>query len=290
MTYRTIPTISVIALLGLVSCGDNTKSELAVSNSTLATIAASDTTATTGATATTAATATTSATSNMAEAVRNLAWGDNVTITIDETAGTWTISGNGRPDQDLPAQYLIPKAGVDARTVTLDILEVGATSDQEVPFTWTLPLEPQLAAGSTSMFGAVAVASSGGYINDPYEADQATIALESNFVIDGIGFIDDCNGHFNPMGYHYHGIPTCITAEIDQPGQHSSLLGFAIDGFPVYGPQDTDGNEVTDLDDCQGHFGPTPEFPGGVYHYHLTTTFPYTTLCLSGTPAVHMNH
>jgi len=277
MTYRTIPALSAIALLGLVGCGDDSTTQSTVSDSTQTTAAASDTTATTG-------------TTNMAEAVRNLAWGDNVTITIDEAAGTWTISGNGRPSHDLPAQYLLPKAGVDARTVTLDILEVGDTPDQKVPFTWTLPLEPQLAASSTSMFGAVAVASSGGYINDPYEGDQATIALEGNFVIDGTGFIDDCNGHFNPAGYHYHAIPTCITAEIDQPGQHSSLLGFAIDGFPVYGPQDTDGTEVTGLDECQGHFGPTPEFPEGVYHYHLTTTFPYTTLCLSGTPAVHMNH
>ena len=277
MTYRTIPTLSAITLLGLVSCGVDTESQAATNNSTVATVATSATTAATG-------------TTNMAEAIRSLAWGDNVTITIDEAAGTWTISGNGRPSHDLPAQYLVPKAGVDARTVTLDILEVGSTSDQEVPFTWTLPLEPELAASSTSMFGAVAVAISGGYINDPYEGDQKTIALEGNFIIDGVGFIDDCNGHFNPAGYHYHAIPTCITAEIDEAGQHSSILGFAIDGFPVYGPQDTDGIEVTDLDQCQGHFGATPEFPEGVYHYHLTTTFPYTTLCLSGTPAVLMNH
>jgi hypothetical protein len=43
-----------------------------------------------------------------------------------------------------------------------------------------------------------------------------------------------------------------------------------------------DGTEETDLDECRGRVGATPEFPDGVYHYHLTTTFPYTTLCLSG--------
>ena len=96
-----------------------------------------------------------------------------------------------------------------------------------------------------------------------------------------------------PVGWHLESLPrdsTCITSEINQPGQHSSLLGFAIDGFPVYGPQGSDGHEVTDLDECQGHFGPTPEIPEGVYHYHLTTTLPYTTLCLAGTPAVQMSH
>ena len=29
-----------------------------------------------------------------------------------------------------------------------------------------------------------------------------------------------------------------------------------------------------DLDECNGHFGPTREFPGGIYHYHATATFP----------------
>ena len=150
-------------------------------------------------------------------------------------------------------------------------------------------MTPTLAASPTNLFGPLAVASSGAVINDPYEGDQRTIAVEANFMIDGVGFIDDCNGHFNPMGYHYHGIPRCITTKVDQPGAHSSLVGFAIDGFPVYGPNDTGGNEVTRLDACRGHVGPTREFPNGVHHYHLTSTFPYTTLCLSGTPA-HTAH
>ena len=153
-------------------------------------------------------------------------------------------------------------------------------------------LNPTLADAATNLFGPVAIATSGGWINDPYEADQATIAVESNFTIDGVDFLDDCSGHFNLMGYHDHGIRYCLTAEIDTTGQHSALLGFAADGFPVYGPQGTDGSEVADLDDCRGEFGPTPEFPDGVYHYHLTTVFPYTTLCLSGTVAesAHAGH
>ena len=232
------------------------------------------------------------AASTMIAAIESVDWPSNVTVSIDEGAGTWTITTNGRPSHELPDQYLLPKAGVDATTVTLDILEIGSTPTQEVAGSWTLTLTPTLADAATNLFGPVAIATSGGWINDPYEADQATIAVESNFTIDGVDFLDDCSGHFNPMGYHYHGIPYCMTTEIDTTGQHSALLGFAADGFPVYGPQGTDGSEVTGLDDCRGEYGPTPEFPDGIYHYHLTTVFPYTTLCLSGTVAesAHAGH
>jgi len=34
------------------------------------------------------------------------------------------------------------------------------------------------------------------------------------------------------------------------------------------------------LDQCNGHYGPTPEFPDGVYHYHITKTFPYIPRCI----------
>jgi len=43
------------------------------------------------------------------------------------------------------------------------------------------------------------------------------------------------------------------------------------------------------LDVCNGHFGPTPEFPDGIYHYHSTMMngegdmgFPYFLLCYHG--------
>jgi hypothetical protein len=43
------------------------------------------------------------------------------------------------------------------------------------------------------------------------------------------------------------------------------------------------------LDVCNGHFGPTPEFPEGIYHYHSTMMngesdmgFPYFLLCYHG--------
>jgi hypothetical protein len=38
-----------------------------------------------------------------------------------------------------------------------------------------------------------------------------------------------------------------------------------------------------DLDECNGRTGVTPEFPGGIYHYVVTDTWPYVHRCVKGT-------
>ena len=40
-----------------------------------------------------------------------------------------------------------------------------------------------------------------------------------------------------------------------------------------------------DLDECNGRFGATPEFPDGTYYYVLTDEFPYIPRCFQGTPS-----
>lgn len=40
-----------------------------------------------------------------------------------------------------------------------------------------------------------------------------------------------------------------------------------------------------DLDECNGRFGVTPEFPLGIYHYFITDTYPFIQRCVKGTPA-----
>lgn len=37
-----------------------------------------------------------------------------------------------------------------------------------------------------------------------------------------------------------------------------------------------------DLDDCNGRFGVTPEFPAGIYYYMITDTYPYASRCVKG--------
>jgi hypothetical protein len=37
-----------------------------------------------------------------------------------------------------------------------------------------------------------------------------------------------------------------------------------------------------DLDDCNGRTGVTPEFPGGIYYYMATDSYPYFSRCIKG--------
>ena len=40
-----------------------------------------------------------------------------------------------------------------------------------------------------------------------------------------------------------------------------------------------------DLDQCNGRYGATPEFPKGIYQYFITDSFPYIQRCVFGTPS-----
>ena len=96
---------------------------------------------------------------------------------------------------------------------------------------------------------------------------------------------DSCHGH--PAGplYHYHDVTTCIA----DPGTgHSALLGYARDGFGIYGNRGENGTPLTnaDLDVCHGHTHAIL-WDGVVltmYHYHATKEYPYTLGCYRGTP------
>jgi hypothetical protein len=39
-----------------------------------------------------------------------------------------------------------------------------------------------------------------------------------------------------------------------------------------------------DLDECNGRTGVTPEFPGGIYHYYATDSYPFLQRCVKGQP------
>jgi len=92
-----------------------------------------------------------------------------------------------------------------------------------------------------------------------------------------------CGGHVTPpVGpgpqYHYHKASTCD--HVETVGDHGPLLGYANDGFGIYGFQDIDGTSPV-VDECNGHFGPVSNDKLGevVYHYHIheTTTLPSMT-------------
>jgi hypothetical protein len=83
-----------------------------------------------------------------------------------------------------------------------------------------------------------------------------------------------CGGHVTPPvgpgpGYHYHKAADC--QNISTPGTHGPLIGFAADGFGIYGYGDYAGEPV--LDECHGHFGKVPDRDGVVYHYHASDEY-----------------
>lgn len=98
---------------------------------------------------------------------------------------------------------------------------------------------------------------------------------------------DGCNGHPERQGeYHYHNYSDCFVDTASGPNGHSDLIGYALDGFGIFGLYDAGGDILTtsDLDACHGHTGPV-EWDGEVvemYHYHFTQDYPYTLGCFAG--------
>lgn len=165
------------------------------------------------------------------------------------------------------------------------------------------------------------------YNNSPscewrYEAITAGIA-KGAYQWSWLG--SDCNnGHVQPNGnYHYHGLPESLINKLGDTGQKMVLMGYAADGFPIYGrwgystasnatsaikrikgsyrlksgtrpsgPGGTyDGSFIQDweyvkglgdVDECNGRFGVTPQYPNGIYHYYLTDSYPFIPSCVYG--------
>ena len=130
-----------------------------------------------------------------------------------------------------------------------------------------IPINPQEASShSYTQLGPIGVAINGVALFNQYAGPNRALG-------DEINSFDQYNGHPQQSGmYHYHVEPLHITTEEGEDG----LIGFLLDGFPVYGPYEN-GKLVTndDLDQYHGHFGPTKEYPNGIYHYHITSDSPY---------------
>ena len=142
-------------------------------------------------------------------------------------------------------------------------------------FTFRLPLEPKLADKITrAPMGPIGTALNGVVFFNPFEMGGQN-AVEGYSEV----WLDSCCGHPQQTGvYHYHKYPTCVKSPFADDGkQHSPVIGFAWDGFPLYGPYDAAGVMAKDLkgdralDVCNGH---KDEARG--YHYHVTPgRFPY---------------
>jgi hypothetical protein len=217
-------------------------------------------------------------------------WGKNIEITIGEDS--FRYASKGLPNHEMPDQYVVPKGNNQPPFGTDDDsdFEVLNTKDfvKETPIDVTITMSPVYSDRVTQTdLGMIGVIISGSRLFNDYENPQRTVvAIDDQRRIGSAAFLDDCNAH--PLqsghGYHYHGVPECIM-HAGAKGEHSPIVGVLLDGFPVYGQKGENGVEMTNetLDECSGHIGPTPEFPQGIYHYHLTSDkAPYSIDCYHG--------
>jgi phosphatidylethanolamine-binding protein (PEBP) family uncharacterized protein len=146
---------------------------------------------------------------------------------------------------------------------------------------WKIPLTPAIAAAPTSVVdGPVGVAINGVPIFNPCKQGGC-----QNGDTKVLGELDSCNGHAGRADdYHYHAAPTCLMAEQAASYWDTHPLGWALDGFAIFGYRDADGSTAARDSICGGNRSAVVNAPSG-YSYHVTDLSPYVLSCLVGTPS-----
>jgi hypothetical protein len=186
-------------------------------------------------------------------------WGDGTTATV-------VLQSGGEPDHNSPYFFMTDPRYEPYNGPNPNYMQ---NPNHILPQTIELhiPLEPQEATvHQATPLGPIGVALNGVPFFNQYAGPNQPLTNEINS-------FDQYNGHPQQTGmYHYHVEPLALTAQYGE----DALLGFLLDGFPVYGPMEN-GEEVTnaDLDQYHGHSHATAEYPDGIYHYHVTAAAPY---------------
>ncbi|WP_120631997.1 YHYH protein [Ruegeria sp. EL01] len=233
---------------------------------------------------------------------------------IKQTASKLRMTGNGIPDH-LVGQF--PNRG-----------NPHSISTQNVKL--NIPANPKTTGSITPLqmgwnFGV----SLGGVAFDPLAAEFWHGDPRSGWSYNALGGaialgLDANHAHVQPNGkYHYHGVPTGLVELHDwSPKEHSPLIGYAADGYPIYAMTGVVNGKVTKmtssyrlksgnrpggnqpdgrydgtfnedyayvqghgtLDMCNGAFTISTEYPSGTYAYFLTEDYPVIPRCFAGTP------
>ncbi|HEX3082755.1 MAG TPA: YHYH protein [Candidatus Saccharimonadia bacterium] len=195
----------------------------------------------------------------------SVSWTPSLSVTM--SGGKRVITTNDLPDHKtgvFPVAASDPSRAYDANPNTI----------KSQSLTYTLDGAPK--AGDPSCVGGeVGVMLTGVALFDGFDAggrDAGAWEIQ-----------DGCDGHPQDKGeYHYHTLSKCITtATVD------TVIGYALDGFPITGPKVADNNILTtdDLDECHGITSQITLDGKKVtmYHYVMTQDFPYSVSCFRGT-------
>ncbi len=201
----------------------------------------------------------------------SVSW-SNATWSVNSSGAVRTLAGNGLPTYHTTGVY--PIAATDD-AVQYD-RNPNSISAQTISL--SLPTNPTLLSSPQCVSGEVGIMLSGVPLFNAFDAGlRDANAWEIQ---------DSCDGHPQQNGqYHYHGYSDCLK-DSTTSSAHSSLIGYAFDGFGIYGLKGENGTELktADLDECHGHThliswdGVTKN----MYHYHMTRDFPYSVSCFRG--------
>lgn len=183
-----------------------------------------------------------------------------------------TITSAGMPDHESPYYSTDNALYADYSGTTFGggRFRQNPNSIIEQSFTFKIPLNPIEATNKrATSLGPIGVAINGVPLYNQYAGpNEQPLTNEINS-------FDQYYGHPQGRGqYHYHVEPIYLTSI---KTSKAGLLGFLLDGFPVYGPEEEDGSLVVsdDLDAYHGHSHATTDYPNGTYHYHFTDDAPY---------------
>lgn len=162
---------------------------------------------------------------------------------------------------------------------------VGTNEQVPVPADYAapIPLNPSLGSSPLTRDAALGVAvngvpiydyTGGGEMSDEdlhhHQTRHDTLLTQQ---------LDVCGGHAGRGDdYHYHVKSICMIEPMANAGD-DAIIGWAFDGFPIYGDNNPDGTPIAVgvLDVCNGQ---TDDTFG--YRYHTSQDAPYIVQCLMG--------
>jgi len=199
------------------------------------------------------------------ESVSSAGFSDTVEVTCE--GDTAIVKSNTYPDHEL-------------------MTDIVATNEQvAAPAIYAAPvrLSPLLGVKPQTRDAALGIAVNGVPIYDYTGGGEMTQADLQHHQTRHDTFLtrqlDICGGHAGRADdYHYHMKPDCMINQMKNAGD-DAIIGWAFDGFPIYGDNNPDGSPIEDavLDVCNGQadsvFG---------YRYHTSDSARYIVQCLMG--------